>query len=162
MKTINDVPLLLRREIEALMIAPFLRAFAEAFGEAETYAIAARVVSGLAAQAGAGMAQMVKENTLEQFVEQLLPIFQPAENVNVKEVNKKQVRMDIVRCEYVDMYRRLGLGDLGTLLSCGRDEHLFLGYNPSIKFTRTKTLMEGDDCCDFHLDIPEKQNKPIK
>ncbi|MFW9789019.1 MAG: L-2-amino-thiazoline-4-carboxylic acid hydrolase, partial [Candidatus Thorarchaeota archaeon] len=31
---------------------------------------------------------------------------------------------------------------------CNEDEHIVAGFNPSIKFSRTKTLMEGHDCCD--------------
>jgi hypothetical protein len=47
------------------------------------------------------------------------------------------------------MYRRLGLADLGGLLSCSRDAALIDGFNPSIAFARTQTIMEGAPHCDF-------------
>jgi predicted ArsR family transcriptional regulator len=153
MKTINDVPLILRREIEARMAAPFLRAFAEEFGEEKTHEIAARVIGELASQAGADMAEMVEENSLEQFMEHILPIFQCGmQEIEVKEASNDRVRMDVVKCPYVDMYRRIGLADMGVLLSCYRDPYLFTGYNPDFRFTRTKTIMEGGDCCDFCIE----------
>jgi len=47
------------------------------------------------------------------------------------------------------MYRRLGLTDLGPILSCSRDSAMIEGFNPSIALTRTQTLMEGATHCDF-------------
>ena len=59
MKTINDVPMILRREIEARMVEPFIRAFAEEFGEEKTMEIVKGVIAGLAESAGAGLAKML-------------------------------------------------------------------------------------------------------
>jgi hypothetical protein len=47
------------------------------------------------------------------------------------------------------MYRRLGLEELGPILSCGRDGAMIDGFNPQIDFERTQTLMEGASHCDF-------------
>ena len=40
MKTIYDVPIILRREIEALMVKPFIDAFEKELGHEKTYASA--------------------------------------------------------------------------------------------------------------------------
>lgn len=40
MKNIYDVPIILRREIEALMVKPFLDAFEKELGHDKTYEIA--------------------------------------------------------------------------------------------------------------------------
>ena len=52
MQTIHDVPTILRREIEALYIAPFLDAFAKELGWEKTREIAAGVIGRIAEQAG--------------------------------------------------------------------------------------------------------------
>ena len=56
---------------------------------------------------------------------------------------------DVHRCVYAEMYREMGLAEIGTLLSCVRDQEFIAGYDPSIAMTRTQTLMEGASHCDF-------------
>ena len=54
------------------------------------------------------------------------------------------------------MYERLGMKELGTLLSCQRDANLFKGYNPDYEFVRTMTIMQGCPTCDFRV-VPKKK-----
>ena len=53
-----------------------------------------------------------------------------------------------VSCKFAEMYRRLGMEELGRSL-CGRDAAMIEGFNPEIDFQRTQTLMEGAEYCDF-------------
>jgi len=53
------------------------------------------------------------------------------------------------------MYERIGMKDLGAVLSCGRDEPFYKGMNSKIKMTRTRTLMQDGKCCDFVFDLEE-------
>ena len=62
---------------------------------------------------------------------------------------------NIVRCKYADMYKELGLEELGFIFSCGRDGKMFGGFNPNIKFERTQTIMQGAAYCDFRLSLDE-------
>ena len=153
MLTVNDVPMILRREIEAAMIAPFIEAFAKEFGEEKTMAIVKEVIASLAKQAGQAMAKAIGDNSLEAFATKVTPNFSAggALEVELKEATSECVRMDIVRCAYVDMYKKLGLEKLGPVLSCGRDVSLIEGFNEEAVFTREHTLMEGGPCCDFCL-----------
>ena len=57
------------------------------------------------------------------------------------------VQVYVKKCPMADTYRSLGRVDLGLQFYCNEDRHIAAGFNPSIQFTRTKTLMEGDDCC---------------
>ena len=41
--------------------------------------------------------------------------------VEIHEETDTVVRYDVVRCRYAEMYREMGLADIGHLLSCGRD-----------------------------------------
>ena len=62
MQTIYDVPVILRREIEALMIKPFLDAFEKELGHEKTYAIVESVVQDIAKAQGADYAKMIGRN----------------------------------------------------------------------------------------------------
>ena len=154
MNTINDVPILLRREIEALMVAPFLAAFAQELGWDRTREIAQSVIASLAGQAGKIMAAAAEGNTLSHLMK-VIPAFSQggALDIELKQSDEGCIRMDVTRCAYADMYRKNGLAELGGLLSCQRDGYLFHGFNPDLVFTRTQTIMEGGSCCDFCLEL---------
>ena len=55
------------------------------------------------------------------------------------------------RCRYAEMYRSLGIAEVGALLSCNRDFSLVEGFNPDIALTRTQTIMQGASHCDFRF-----------
>lgn len=64
---------------------------------------------------------------------------------------------DVHRCRYAEMYQAMGLGEIGHLLSCNRDEVFIVGYDPSVSLTRTQTIMGGAPCCDFRYRLKEQQ-----
>jgi hypothetical protein len=47
------------------------------------------------------------------------------------------------------MYRAMGLGAIGHILSCNRDGTFCEGYDDRIKLARSQTIMGGADHCDF-------------
>ncbi|MEO6032021.1 MAG: L-2-amino-thiazoline-4-carboxylic acid hydrolase [Burkholderiaceae bacterium] len=69
--------------------------------------------------------------------------------IEVREKTETAYAFDVVRCRYAEMYRAMGLGEIGHLLSCQRDGTFCEGYDPKLKFTRTQTLMQGASHCDF-------------
>ena len=56
--------------------------------------------------------------------------------------------MKITRCPFADMAIALGEEDWGFEFYCMSDYGMVEGFNPEIEFSRSKTLMEGHDCCD--------------
>ncbi len=159
MQTINDVPMILRREIEARMITPFLEEFQKELGEEKTREITQKVISRMAEEAGRSMAQLFGSNDLNAVRDKMVPIMEKggALKLEFPECSSACLRFNTVYCAYAEMFKRIGIDtELGERLCCQRDGYLFRGFNPEIKFTRTKTLMEGGDCCDFCLELTEK------
>jgi hypothetical protein len=75
-----------------------------------------------------------------------------AENaLEIDPVYRDEIRFDfnVTRCRYAEMYKAMGLGEIGGLLSCNRDGSFCEGYDPKLKMTRTQTIMEGATHCDF-------------
>ena len=144
--------LLQRREIEAEIVGPLVRAFADEIGVDRALTVVARVVEGLARDGGAAMAQSLGETSLTAF-SACLERWQEggALEIEVRQQTDSALDFDVVRCRYAEMYRRLGLADLGAHLSCVRDFALVEGFNPDIHLTRTQTLMEGASHCDFRF-----------
>ena len=56
---------------------------------------------------------------------------------------------NVTRCRYARCTTRMGLGEIGHLLSCSRDGTFCEGYDDRIKLKRTQTIMQGASHCDF-------------
>lgn len=146
----DPLPLLQQREIEAGVIAPLYRAFAAEVGEARAREILAGVIRELARQSGCAAAEAVGGNDLPH-LRQAIERWRAggALELTVLRDDAEALEFDVTRCRYAEMYRRLGLEDLGPILSCGRDGAMIEGFNPAVEFRRTRTLMEGATHCDF-------------
>jgi hypothetical protein len=52
--------------------------------------------------------------------------------IEMLEQSAERLSFNVTRCRYAEMYRALGLADLGSSLSCQRDFSLVEGFNPAI------------------------------
>jgi hypothetical protein len=67
----------------------------------------------------------------------------------VLEQSDTKYRFNVTRCKYAEMYRAMGLGEIGHLLSCQRDGTFCEGYDKRLRLKRTQTIMQGASHCDF-------------
>lgn len=148
--TLIPLPLLQQREIEAGVVAPVVRAFAAEVGEERARAVLAATIRELARQSGCAAAATVGGNDLAH-LKQVVANWSAdgALELDVTHDDAEAFAFNVTRCRYAEMYRRLGLADLGPILSCSRDGEMIAGFNPAIEFRRTQTLMEGAAHCDF-------------
>lgn len=154
--TIDDVPGLLRREIEALCMKPFLDAFAQEIGEEKTMEIAGKVIDRLAFQDGQNFAEQIDGDLLEAVRDQLLSHNTVGDCDNrLREHTNDHVSVDTIDCEYVRMYERIGMRDLGYLFSCRRDIGFYEGMNHRMHLVREGTKMQGAPVCDFRVELGE-------
>ena len=149
---VSQIGVLIRREIEAAILKPLIEAFGDKFGQEATMEIVAKVIEESARENGRQLAAMLGGDNLEDFINGL-PLWSKngALEIEILEQAKDKLSMNITRCRYVDMYRRLGMEELGYALSCARDPALFTGFNEKIDFQRTQTIMEGAPFCDFRV-----------
>jgi L-2-amino-thiazoline-4-carboxylic acid hydrolase len=146
------LPLLEQREIEARIVGPLVRAFAAELGQERTLAIVRQVIRELARQSGGDLAEVLGEQTLEAFARSLDRWRENGSlEIEVLEQTAEKLSFNVTRCRYAEMYRALGLADLGASLSCQRDYALAQGFNPAIQLDRTQTIMEGATHCDFRF-----------
>ncbi|MHB1558750.1 MAG: L-2-amino-thiazoline-4-carboxylic acid hydrolase [Isosphaeraceae bacterium] len=148
--------LLEQREIEARIVGPLVRAFADNLGREKTLEIVAGVIRELARESGSALAESLGESTLLAFAGSLDRWRENgALEIEMLEQTPERLSFNVTRCRYAEMYRALGLGEFGASLSCQRDFALAEGFNPSIELTRTQTIMGGAPCCDFRFRLAE-------
>lgn len=69
---------------------------------------------------------------------------------NFYETPKSEVRFDMVACPYANICKKYGCPEIVKAF-CDADDISFGSMHKKLIFTRTKTLANGDDCCDFCL-----------
>lgn len=158
MTDLNEIPILVRREIEARLAGPLIQAFIKEFGRKKTLEVVSKVILQIAEESGAQLAEKCGGNTFEHLKAGMAP-WNAGEALEQETLaqTETQYNFNIRRCKYAEMYKALGFEEWGFILSCGRDGKMFGGFNPNIKFTRTQTIMEGADYCDFRLSLEDTE-----
>ncbi len=147
----DDLPILVRRRIEAGVIKPIYEEMVASLGEEKAREILAKAIVKDAVAHGRSYADRQDQpNDLDGFAA-LLPQWQEHDALQIDFLDKSGDRLDfnVTRCRYAEMYRELGLAHIGDILSCGRDGSFCTGYNPDIDLTRSQTIMQGASHCDF-------------
>ena len=152
--TIDDIPIIVRREIEARIAGPLINAYAEAMGREKALEIASKVILELAEESGAALARSCGGNSFDDLSRgtERWSAGDALER-DVIEHSDDRYNYNITRCGYAEMYKSLGMADLGFVLSCGRDGKMFGGFNREIHFERSQTIMQGASHCDFRLSM---------
>ena len=139
-----------KRAIEALAIAPVIRAVSQRIGRDEALAILQEVNQQEAFQRGGSMAEKMDRKGIEELVDEVAGWGRGGVwEMDVLEQTSTTYFFNVTRCPYYEKYRELGLEEFGVGFSCCRDEPFARGFNPQLRLERTKTIMEGADHCDF-------------
>jgi hypothetical protein len=148
---ISGLSMIDKRRIEAEMLKHVYDTLRESHGvEAAKATIAESVRRSSTEQAARFAAETEGGTSLDTFVA-LEPLWTKdgALDIEVIERRPDYYAFDVVRCRYAEMYKAMGLGEIGHLLSCQRDGTFCEGYDPKLKLTRTQTIMQGASSCDF-------------
>lgn len=138
-----------KRAVEALAIAPVIKAMAQRIGRDEAMAILKEVNQQEAFQRGQSM-RTGGNNGIDELVNEVATWGEGGIwEMDVLEQTSTTYFFNVLRCPYYEKYRELGLEEFGVEFSCCRDEPYARGFNPQLKLVRTQTIMEGADYCDF-------------
>ena len=147
-----------KRRIEAQIIKNVFDVLVERHGRKEAEEVISKAVIGSAVEQGKEFRkQHGGEPDLKDFAG--LATLWEMDGALKKEIHVStadQLDFDMVYCGYAEMYRKMGLGSIGHLLSCNRDGTFCTGYNPDIELTRTQTIMQGASHCDFRYRMKKK------
>jgi hypothetical protein len=160
--TLNEIGVLKRREIEARILLPVLEALGREFGRERVVSIVRDVIVTIAREQGQALAAQLGGRGLNDFARGMEDWKKgKALDMEVIEQSAERYEFNVTRCGYADMYRSLGVPELGALLSCNRDYALIEGFSSDVTLTRTQTIMEGAPHCDFRFRM-ERPSPPSR
>ncbi len=139
-----------RRRLEATILKHVYETLKASHGEAVAKKAIADSVRNASIEQGRQMAEKSGETSMQSFVDlQSLWTMEDALRVDVQKQTPEEFVFHVTRCRYAEMYKDMGLGEIGHLLSCQRDGTFCEGYDPKLKLTRSQTIMQGASHCDF-------------
>lgn len=146
-----ELPILELRRIEANVIKPIYEEMVDRLGREQAQSILGSAIEKAAIEQGKTIADSTENGpSLRAFI----TLFERwkmggALEVEVLHEADDQFDFNVTRCRYAEMYKDLDMGDIGHLLSCGRDGSFCTGYDPRIELDRGQTIMGGAGHCDF-------------
>lgn len=151
MSDTQTMAMLEKRRIEAAILKHVYDTLKASHGtEAAQKAVAEAVRKSAMEQAGELAKAAGGKTSLETFIARQEPWLRgDALTIEVVEKAEGRYRYNVTRCKYAEMYRDMGLSEIGHLLSCQRDGTFCEGYDDRIKLKRTQTIMQGASHCDF-------------
>jgi hypothetical protein len=157
MSAAQTMAMLEKRRIEAAMLKHVYETLKASHGiEVAQRTIAEAVRKSAVEQAAEMAARVGGETSLQTFIDRQKQWTRDgALERDILEQSETRYRLNVTRCKYAEMYRDMGLGEIGHLLSCQRDGTFCEGYDPRIKLKRTQTIMQGASYCDFDYTFEE-------
>lgn len=65
-----------------------------------------------------------------------------------REREQNKLKFNVTECLWAKTFQDMDEEELGYVISCKPDFAMAEAVSPRIKLKRTKTLMQGDECCD--------------
>jgi len=150
--------ILQQRRIEAAFAKGVYEEMKAELGDAQAKAILTRAVVKLAKQTAGEMAKEGPggQPSLDHFIA-LQSLWTRDDALRIEPQHRDATHYDfnVVRCRYAEMYKEMGIAELGAVLSCNRDGAFCEGYDPKLKLERTQTIMSGATHCDFRYRVED-------
>ena len=132
-----------------------IKAMKERFGE-EVYDVLVKLNSKGIKEEWKKKAEEHGDNSIESLIMLLWePLSEHGFDYTV-EKTEAGVQIKCTKCPNVDVALRHGVGEQMYYDICKGDWSIVEGFNPNIGFTMTKTLMQGDDCCNHFYYYKDK------
>jgi len=133
------------REYE--LAVAFAKEFMAEIGEKRSLEIMSQAFGKVQVKAGRDLAKQLGSNALEALAAHFSKLAAEKDNVEVLEVTDQHIAMKVSRCCAWEAFQELGAPELCKLY-CDSDHAYIKAFNPKMRLVRTKTIADGDDCCD--------------
>jgi len=146
-----SVSVIEQARIQAQVLVPLVKALQAELGEARANALVRKALGDLYRGFGEEFWKARNDSDLGKAVSSAFKTYarDDALAYDVIEHTQDSFAFDVKRCAYAEFYKALGEPELGFLLICTADFATADGFGPDIKLTRTQTIMQGADHCNF-------------
>lgn len=138
--------------IQAEVLLPVLHALRAEFGTERANKVVYGALREWLQGSFASMAEQIDGTPAKKW-HAICEAIEPAyiDDLRVEKIrdDAEALEFDVTECRFADFFRHLNEPELGAILNCECDFHVAEIGKPEVAFSRTRTLMSGDSCCDF-------------
>ena len=153
------VPLIEQVQIQAQVLVPLVRTLQADLGEERANALVRKSLGALYRQFGEAW---WRAQGASRFDEKMGAAFEKsaagdALDYEIVKHTTDAFELNVTGCRYAKFYQELGAPELGFLLTCSGDFSFAEGFGADVKLTRTQTIMQGADHCDFRYKLNQEK-----
>jgi hypothetical protein len=139
-----------RRVTEIALAKKFFDVIEKRWDRAAAFEVLRQVVLAEAESAAASVPGQSEARTLADIYE-VWKILGGEKRLDLEldELSGEVLRFHVNACAYAEEYKKQGLTEIGVEFSCRRDRPFAEALLPGVKFTQSKTIMEGGERCEF-------------
>jgi hypothetical protein len=133
-------------------LIPVLQGLAQELGKDHFLEALKKVASESALKAGQATARQLPCNDFAAFTASMREPSHFGKHILTLEIVEDTPQaVQVTECLWAKTFQEMGAAEIGYALICHRDYGDCQGFNPKITLTRSKTLMQGDDCCNHRF-----------
>jgi hypothetical protein len=158
-----DIPLLDQVRIQAQMLVPLVKALQAEMGEERANALVRKALGQRFREYGEKWWRAQGERSLGDKVASAFQLFAAGDALDYTVIKDtpEAFELNVTGCRYAEFYKKLGVPELGFLLTCSGDVDFFAaqGFGDAAQLTITQTIMQGASHCDFRYAVKRKEAK---
>ena len=160
-----DIPLIEQVKIQAQVLVPLVKALQAELGEERANAIVRKALGDLYRKYGEKWWRTQGARNLGEKVASAFEMFAAGDALEYEVVKKATdaFELNVTECRYAKFYNKIGVPELGFLLTCSADFDFFHaeGFGADAQLTRTQTIMQGASHCDFRYALKKNEKDPV-
>ena len=146
-----DIPTIEQVKIQARALVPLVKALQAELGEERANAIIRNALGKLYRSYGEKWWLAQGSQNLGSNMASAFDRFAAADALDYEVVKQAPdaFEVNVTGCRYAEFYKKLGVPELGFLLTCSADFPMAEGYGANVELKLTQTIMQGASHCDF-------------
>jgi hypothetical protein len=146
-----DIPTIEQIKIQARALVPLIQALQAELGEERANAIVRKALGELYRSYGEKWWRAQGSQDLGRNMASAFDRFAAGDALDYEVIKQAPdaFAANVTRCRYAEFYKKLGVPELGFLLTCSADFPMAEGYGANVQLKRTQTIMQGASHCDF-------------
>ncbi len=155
------VPLIEQVKIQAQVLVPLVRTLQAELGEERANALVRKSLGALYRQFGEAWWRAQGASNFDEKLGTAFEKFAAGDALDYEVVKQTTdtFELNVTGCHYAKFYKELGAPELGFLLICSADFLFAEGFGSDVQLTRTQTIMQGADHCDFRYKLKQEKEE---
>jgi len=154
-------PYMQRVKTQTEVLVPLLQHLRTELGEVKANELVYPVLRDYMRKWIAEFASTESDDPIENFhatSDKLETMFEGDVDYDILKNDNVSLDLNITSCRYADFFRQLDEPELGAILVCEADDHIADLSAPTVKFSRTDTIMKGGSHCPFRYQFGDPES----